>query len=98
MTTCALAATKFQLASTALTVTGNATPAACVEMPTELLPVGEPGSAVSPGTNTCNLTALLAAKLKVEDTTVEELGSKAAPDCQVAVNAEDGAAVTSVKA
>src|SRR5262249_18576502 len=44
---------KFQFASTALTVTLKAVPAFCtVGVP--LLPVAEPGAAVSPGANTCN--------------------------------------------
>src|SRR5437016_8486574 len=98
MTIWALAGTTFQLRSTAFTVTGKETPAACVEIPTKLLPVDEPGRAVSPGTSTCNLTALFAATLKVEETTVEELGSSAAPDCQTALKELDVAAVTSVKA
>src|SRR5438105_14294736 len=97
MTTCALAATTFQLASTALIVTGNATPAACVEMPTELLPVEEPGTALSPGTRICSLTALLADTEKVEETTVPELESNAAPPPEVLVAVKElmGAEVTS---
>src|SRR6266536_4329099 len=47
--------TRFQLASTALTVTLNAVPAArAVGVP--LLPVAVPGAAVSPGTSNCNFT------------------------------------------
>jgi len=45
---------KFQLASTALTVTLKAVPAVCaVAVP--VLPVLLPGTAVSPGANTCSL-------------------------------------------
>src|SRR5437762_1138463 len=47
--------TKFQFASTALTVTLKAAPAVCaVGVP--VLPVTVPGAAVSPGTNNCNFT------------------------------------------
>src|SRR5947207_2102506 len=46
--------TKFQLASTALTVTEKAVPAVrAVGAP--VLPLAEPGAAVSPGTNSCSL-------------------------------------------
>src|SRR5256885_932536 len=44
--------TRFQLASTALTVTLNAAPAACA-VGAPVLPVAVPGVAVSPGTNIC---------------------------------------------
>src|ERR1043166_2934270 len=45
--------TKFQFASTALTVTLNAVPAVCaVAVP--VLPVPVPGAAVSPGSKSCN--------------------------------------------
>src|SRR5438477_286138 len=47
--------TKFQLASTALTVTEKAAPAVrAIGAP--VFPVAEPGAAVSPGTNNCNFT------------------------------------------
>src|SRR6266850_227453 len=46
--------TRFQLASTALTVTLNALPAVST-LGVPLLPLALPGSAVSPGTNNCNL-------------------------------------------
>src|ERR1044071_7174155 len=47
--------TRFQLASTALTVTVNAVPAVrAVGVP--VLPVAVPGAAVSPGANNCNFT------------------------------------------
>src|SRR5438093_224304 len=46
--------TRFQLASTALTVTVNAVPAVCA-MGEPVLPVAVPGAAVSPGTNSCSL-------------------------------------------
>src|SRR5260370_33211113 len=46
--------TRFQLASTALTLTVNALPAVCpVGVP--VLPVALPGEAVSPGASTCSL-------------------------------------------
>src|SRR5207244_6479551 len=57
--TCWLTGTLFQLTSAAFTVTANGAPADCVEMLTDVLPVAEPGSAVSPGTRTCSFTALL---------------------------------------
>src|ERR1051325_9809929 len=51
--TVSLVLTTFQFASTALTVMVNAVPAVCaVGVP--VLPVGVPGAAISPGTNTCN--------------------------------------------
>src|SRR5437867_168263 len=47
--------TRFQLVSTALTVAVNAVPAVCaVGVP--VLPVAVPGTAVSPGTNSCSFT------------------------------------------
>src|SRR5579872_6036388 len=79
--TCALAGTTFELRSTAFTTTGNATPTACVEMPTEDLPVGDPATALSPGTRICSLTALLERTVNVDDVTVDELASRLAPDC-----------------
>src|SRR5438094_506114 len=49
--------TTFQLVSTALTVTLNAVPAVCaVAVP--VLPLLDPGEAVSPGTNNCNFVKL----------------------------------------
>src|SRR2546422_1021002 len=45
---------KFQFASTALTVTVNAT-AACCAVGEPVLPVALPGAAVSPGARICNL-------------------------------------------
>src|SRR6185436_7189123 len=51
--------TAFQFASTALIVTLKAMFAAC-EFGAPVLPVGVPGAAVSPGTNTCNFTNALA--------------------------------------
>src|SRR6266852_5098753 len=45
---------KFQLASTALTVTLKAVPAVCA-MAAPVLPVELPGAAVSPGARTCSL-------------------------------------------
>ena len=44
---------KFQLASTARTVTVNAVPTVCA-VGAPVLPVGVPDAAVSPGSNTCN--------------------------------------------
>src|SRR5204863_515995 len=45
---------RFQLASTAFTVTLNAVPEVCaIGLP--LLPDGDPGAAVSPGRSSCNL-------------------------------------------
>src|SRR5207237_981742 len=46
--------TRFQLASTALTVTLNAAPAVCA-VGAPVLPVALPGEAVSPGARICNL-------------------------------------------
>src|SRR5207245_1029214 len=46
--------TRFQLASTPLTVTLKAVPAVCA-VGAPLFPVGVPGEAVSPGTSSCNL-------------------------------------------
>ena len=46
--------TRFQLASTALTVTLKAAPAVCADG-APVLPVALPGEAVSPGTNSCSL-------------------------------------------
>src|SRR5207248_226627 len=46
--------TRFQLASTALTVTLNAAPAVCA-VSAPVLPVALPGEAVSPGARICNL-------------------------------------------
>src|SRR5262245_26380110 len=54
-TVCVMVFTKFQFASTALTVTLNAVPdAAAVGVP--VLPVAVPAAAVSPGTSNCNFT------------------------------------------
>src|SRR5262249_23748768 len=47
--------TKFQFASTALTVTFNAVPAVC-GVGVRVLPQPLPGEADSPGTRICNLT------------------------------------------
>jgi len=47
------APSRFQFASTALTVIGNGMPAACARG-VPVLPVGVPGAAVSPGTRTCS--------------------------------------------
>src|SRR5438132_11013611 len=47
--------TTFQLASTAFTVTLNAVPAICA-LGVPVLPVAEPGAAVSPGANNCSFT------------------------------------------
>ena len=49
--------TRFQLASTALTVTLTAVPTICV-VGVPVLPVEVPGAAVSPGIDTCNLLAV----------------------------------------
>src|SRR5213596_3870401 len=46
---------RFQLASTALTVTLKALPAVC-DAGVPVLPVAEPGAAVSPGTSNCSFT------------------------------------------
>src|ERR1043166_2390578 len=51
--TVSLALTRFQLASTALTVTLKAVPAVCAKG-VPVLPEGVPGAAVSPGSNNCN--------------------------------------------
>src|ERR1043166_7029600 len=48
-----VALTRFQLASTALTVTLKAVPAVCAKG-VPVLPEGVPGAAVSPGSNNCN--------------------------------------------
>src|SRR6185437_16004336 len=96
--TWAFAGTGFQFKSTALTVTGKATPAAWVEMPTAVLPVGEPGTGDSPGTRICSLTALLACTVKLDDLTVEELASSVAPESRVAVKKLEAVEVISVKA
>jgi len=45
---------KFQLASTALTVTAKAVPAVC-PAGAPVLPAGVPGAVVSPGVSNCNL-------------------------------------------
>src|SRR3989442_9954747 len=47
--------TKFQVASTALTVALKGVPADCVDG-VPLLPVGEPGTTVSPSAKICNFT------------------------------------------
>src|SRR5437899_2270286 len=54
MATVSLVLTTFQLASTALTVTVKAVPAACGEG-VPVLPLAVPGAAVSPGAKICNL-------------------------------------------
>src|SRR5207247_2863407 len=55
MPTVCVLLTRFQFASTALTVALNAVPAGCaVGVP--VLPVTLPAAAVSPGTSTCNFT------------------------------------------
>ena len=54
-TTSVAALTRFQSASTALTITGKEIPAACPSG-VPVLPVGVPGAAVSPGSSTCSLT------------------------------------------
>src|SRR5436305_8074664 len=55
MSTVCVLLTRFQLASTALTVALNAAPAAwAVGVP--VLPVAVPGAAVSPGTSNCSFT------------------------------------------
>src|SRR5439155_25783113 len=55
MPTVCVLLTRFQFASTALTVALNAVPAGwAVGVP--VLPVAVPGAAVSPGTSTCNFT------------------------------------------
>src|SRR6266576_6397935 len=46
--------TTFQLPSTAFTVTLNTVPAVCA-LGVPVLPVAEPGAAVSPGESTCRL-------------------------------------------
>src|SRR5438128_1154706 len=46
--------TKFQFASTALTVTLKAVPALCA-LGVPVLPLAVPGAAVSPGTSNCSL-------------------------------------------
>ena len=94
----AAAVTRFQFISTEFTVTGNATPAACVEIPTEDFPVEDPGNAVSPGTNTWSLVALLTDTVNVDEMTVEELASSAAPERRVAVKKLVAVDVKSVKA
>ena len=48
--------TRFQLASTALTVTVTGEPAVCV-VGVPVLPLTVPGAAVSPGIKTCSLAA-----------------------------------------
>src|SRR5438094_2475674 len=48
--------TKFQLASTAFTVTFNEIPAICA-VGEPVLPLPVPGAAVSPGISTCSLVA-----------------------------------------
>src|SRR3989440_514416 len=55
-TVCVFVLTRFQLASTALTVTVNA-PAAVWAVGVPVFPVAVPGAAVSPGTNNCNFTS-----------------------------------------
>src|SRR5947209_19553703 len=52
--TVSFVATKFQFASTALTVRLNATPAVWLEG-VAVLPLGVPGAAASPGASNCNL-------------------------------------------
>src|SRR6266705_1659997 len=54
MATVSLVFTRFQLASTALTVIVKAMPAVWA-MAVPVLPVGVPGLAVSPGINNCSL-------------------------------------------
>ena len=53
--TCVVALTLFQLASTALTVTLNGTPAFCAVGVAAVLPVAVPAAATSPGIRICNL-------------------------------------------
>src|SRR5436190_21890553 len=50
---CVIVLTKFQFASTALTVTLNAVPAP-VDVGEPILPAPVPGAAVSPGTSNCS--------------------------------------------
>ena len=57
VTSCVTVFTRFQLSSTALTVTLNAVPAVCV-VGVPVLPVLVPGAAVSFGINTCNFVAV----------------------------------------
>src|SRR5262249_24913084 len=57
--------TRFQLASTALTVTLKGVPAAC-GLGVPVLPLGVPGAAVSPGNNNCSLLKAPALTLKEE--------------------------------
>src|SRR5258708_38473298 len=91
-------ATRFQFASTALTVISVGVPAVAVEIPTgTVLPVGGPGTATSPGTRTCNLTAEFTPTVNVEDTTVDELGSSVVPETRVAVEEVVAVAVTRKK-
>src|SRR5207247_1310113 len=54
--TVSLVLTRFQLASTDLTVTLNAVPAVCPDG-VPVLPVAVPGAAVSPGTKSCNFAS-----------------------------------------
>jgi hypothetical protein len=64
--------TKFQLASTALTVTVTAAPAVCAEGE-PVLPVVVPAAAVSPGINTCNFAAAPALTVNEPLTPVDPL-------------------------
>src|SRR5882724_2107414 len=54
LTVSAMVLTRFQLASTALTVTLNGVPAAC-GLGVPILPLAVPGAAVSPGTSNWSL-------------------------------------------
>ena len=53
---CVTVFTRFQLASTALTITPSPVPATCV-VGVPVLPLPVPGAALSPGINTCSLAA-----------------------------------------
>ena len=60
MCTVSLVLTRFQLASTLLTVMLKGVPDVCADA-VPVLPLAVPGTAVSPGTSTCNLASAPAA-------------------------------------
>jgi hypothetical protein len=63
--TMSLALTRFQLASTALTVTLNAAPPFCADG-VPVLPEGVPGAATSPGTRSCSFVNAPGSTVKLE--------------------------------
>ena len=81
--------TRFQFASTALTVTVRAVPAVCaVGVP--VLPLADPGAAVSPGISSCSLEN--APAITVIDA-LEDESANTSPLVRCAINVSDSAFV-----